>query len=260
MKKSIFLFLLICFIPFYSNAYEADFLGWKTSWNGRFVSGLQSKEDACNALLQRLKDTNGLNLQSPPAPWSADVLLHPQDQTYYYCVLKSVDNPSWNIWGTGWGALETEYACPQPHSKLVYPYPNYAYAVPKCVCEPPYFEKGGICVPRTISIIGASLTMALPSEVGPIVQLINVEKADDENKTFTVNISIKDTKTNASYSISGVTDSSGNFEFIYVPPYMRSANVDLTATCSSCENKASKSISVVWADTESPEEPQMCRR
>ncbi|MFE1574156.1 hypothetical protein ACFIQG_20455 [Comamonas odontotermitis] len=258
--KLIILFLTVCLASLSAHAYEADFLGWKTSHNGRFVSKLPSKESACDALLQKLIDTNGLNLNPPHSPWSIDVLLHPIDQTYYFCVLKPADNIPGNVWGAGWGALETEYACPQPHSKLVYPTPNYAYAVPECVCESPYYEKGGMCVPRNITINGASSTMALPSEVGPIAQQVNVEMSGDENKKFTVIVSIKESKTNTSYSISGVTDSAGNFEFMYVPPYMRSTNVDLTANCADCENTASKSISVSWVDTAPPQDPQMCRR
>lgn len=259
--KLILLFLSMCVASLNSHAYEAEFLGWKTGWNGRFVSKLPSKESACDALLQKLIDTNGLTLLPPYIPWSVNVILHPIDQIYFYCGFKAANNPTHNVLGDFWSdTLETEYACPQPHSKLVYPTPNYAYAVPECVCESPYYEKGGMCVPRTITINGASSTMALPSEVGPIAQQVNVEMSGDENKTFTVIVSIKDAKTNASQSITGVTDSAGNFEFMYVPPYMRATDVDLTATCSGCENTASKSISVSWIDTATPQEPQMCRR
>jgi len=256
--KLIILFFTFCVASLSAHAYEADFLGWKTGWNGRYVSEMSSKEDACDALLQKIIATNGINLALPLSPWSVNVLLHPQDHRYYYCIFRAANNTSADVWGNFWSSeLLTEYACPQPHSKLVYPTPNYAYAVPECVCESPYYEKGGMCVPRTITINGASSTMALPSGVGPIAQQVKVDVSGDESKTFTVNVSIKDTKTNASQSITGVTDSAGNFEFMYVPPYMRATEVNLTATCSGCENTATKSISVSGVDAE---DPQMCRR
>ncbi|WP_460554328.1 hypothetical protein [Comamonas piscis] len=254
--------IALLFFPLYISslntyAYEPNFLGWKTDWNGRYVSKLFSKQEACNALLQNLIDTNSLNISPPLIPWSADVLLHPQDHRYYYCTFRAANNTSNDLWGNFWSReLLTEYTCSQPRSKLVYPIPNYPYAVPECVCEPPYFEKNGTCVPRGITINGPSSTMALPSELGPIAQQINVDISGSESKSFRVNVVIKESGSNVAYSISGTTDSAGTFEFMYIPPYFRSTTIELTATCSSCENTASKLISVT---REGAEEPQMCR-
>lgn len=111
-----------------------------------------------------------------------------------------------------------------------------------------------------ISIEGPSFTQALPSKSGPVIQSILVEENRKPQSNASVNIVVKDGFGNIAQTIGGVTDPHGVFKFTYVPPYAISANVELIATCSGCENTAFKSIFVVSVDSGLPEEPQMCRR
>lgn len=245
MNKLIQIFLILSFGIAFGVAHaewKADMLWKNQGWHDDYSP---SPEIPCNNLIA------AVNTSGPGGPYYADsppFEYYPGSLYANRCrYVRYVDSsPPYEIHQLSW--LETKWECGDQHAS--------ANTSGICTCILPYFEKNRTCVPRIISVRGASSTMALPSVVGPIEQLITVEKSDNENLNFGVNVYVRDVGDNISYSISGVTDLAGNFKFTYVPPYFRSTSIELTVTCSACENTASKSISVVGVDAE---EPQMCR-
>lgn len=109
-------------------------------------------------------------------------------------------------------------------------------------------------VPLEISIEGPDSTQALPSLVGPITQIVKVTRLGTPQPDITVTIEQKDFVHNAGQSHSGITNSAGAFSILYVPPYMKSVQIELLAQCEACGNEAQKKISV----SESNSQPQAC--
>lgn len=102
----------------------------------------------------------------------------------------------------------------------------------------------GVCAPYLINIEGPSSTEALPAMVGPIKQDITIKHGDRPLEGVYASIVIHDASTNNIVSHAGHTDNSGSFSFLYIPPYLRSTVVDISASCAQCTNIATKAISV----------------
>lgn len=109
---------------------------------------------------------------------------------------------------------------------------------------------------RCTSIEGLSVTKALPSLAGPILQTITLTRDGSPAKNYSVPIKMQDRKSQAIQQIVGVTNDSGVFEFLYVPPYYYSTTIDLSVDCFECDAPLRKEIIVIEA--ESP--PLLCLR
>lgn len=115
----------------------------------------------------------------------------------------------------------------------------------------------GVCAPYLINIEGQSATQALPAVVGPIEQRVTIKHGSRPLEGFYASITIHDASTVSTVSHAGHTDGAGNYNFLYVPPYFRSAEVEISASCIQCANIATKTIHILNIESE---EPQMCRR
>lgn len=112
--------------------------------------------------------------------------------------------------------------------------------------------RAGCC----ISIDGASFTHALPSLDGPVTQTVTVTSNSDSSKLWPVRITLLEENSASPQTISGSTDSSGVFQFSYVPPYLKGTSVEVQASCGGFnDNYVSKKIAVL----SSQDVPQMCR-
>ncbi|MDR2335185.1 MAG: carboxypeptidase-like regulatory domain-containing protein [Burkholderiaceae bacterium] len=244
--------LACIFSCFYHNAaiaYPSTLVGWYAEFNGRKITPQPTMDSACQALLQELRNTKGLNEVPPYSPFRMEVLLHPIDNIHYYCILKSADSPPDDVWGTGWAPLSNIFKCDQPHSELYYPNGKPSpYTQPECKCVAPYFEKNGVCVAHNIRIDGPSVTNALPSLVGPILQTVTVDLGGEPAPGILVELRSSRLGEMNFTSFTGVTDENGEFEFQYIPPFSQSINIKLTAQCATCENVASKNIRVLAVD------------
>lgn len=121
-------------------------------------------------------------------------------------------------------------------------------------------EESFFCGGSEIYIEGDSSTMALP--IGPVIhQKIIVKTGNYPVADKNVQIWLEDDEGEVSYSVSR-TNSKGEIDFSYIPPFFVAADVVLKATCSDCTNFLNKKIEVEgiasneWGD----EGPQMCRR
>ena len=104
-------------------------------------------------------------------------------------------------------------------------------------------EQGLLCVPvqsLQIELSGASRTKALAA--GPVLPHIARLSGGTSVAAKAVSIRIKDGGV-----IDGVTDSNGEFRFIYVPPWVAKIDV-LIGTCTECSNTATKTITVEPCD------------
>lgn len=143
----------------------------------------------------------------------------------------------------------------------------YIYTVvsqKECPTIPAYvmkIEPSGLlsCNRYTIGVSGPSSTSALPSQVGPIDQVVTITSEDGPvaSEVFSVEMRVNGVIAGASPQI---TDQNGKSVITYTPPYFYGLTVDLTTSCVYCENTASKSITVLPTDVNQSEEPQMCRR
>ena len=115
------------------------------------------------------------------------------------------------------------------------------------------------CNRYTIGVSGPSSTSALPSQVGPIDQVVTIKSEDGPvaSEVFSVEMRVNGVIAGASPQI---TDKNGKSVITYTPPYFYGLTVDLTASCVYCENTSSKTITVLPVDVNQSEEPQMCRR
>jgi Domain of unknown function (DUF6531) len=100
-----------------------------------------------------------------------------------------------------------------------------------------------------ISLTGPSATKV--STPGPaITQTATVTRNGTPEAGHAVRISL----TGGGAAVSGTTDSSGKYSFSYVPP-RNPVTAVVTATCSDCNNTATKSITVTGGDEICPAEP-----
>ncbi|WP_460554325.1 carboxypeptidase-like regulatory domain-containing protein [Comamonas piscis] len=135
----------------------------------------------------------------------------------------------------------------------------------QCVCNPGYAEDDAqlSCLPITISIEGASSTMALPSVIGPIIQTVKTKKGDAPLPNYQIEFYLKNLITNQLVSTRRNTDENGEYAFTYVPPYF-STQIEMNAKCSNCLNEAFKQIVVLSGnfqlDHPSEQDSQMCWR
>lgn len=246
--RMFFLFALIFVLlsPKGVLAYPSTFVGWYTEDNGRKIEPQGSKDSACQALLLLLIQTKALNNDPPYAPWTTKVVTAGD---HYYCTEMSAVDDSTDQWGSRWSILSAIYKCDQPHSEFYYPNGKPTPdSPPDCKCVAPYFEKDGICVAHNIEIDGPSITNALPSLVGPVLQTVTVDLGGEPAPGILVEVRSSRAGEMNFTSFTGVTDQNGEFEFQYVPPFSQSVNIKLTAQCSTCENVASKNIRVLAVD------------
>ncbi|GAB2828741.1 hypothetical protein GCM10027276_34580 [Comamonas piscis] len=117
-------------------------------------------------------------------------------------------------------------------------------------CRRPY--------PLDIDIKGPSHTQALPSDVGPITQTVAVKMLGNPKADVGVSITLKDSKLSIVQNFSGTTNASGEFSFVYAPPFLRATVVNMQAKCSTCGTPAEKSILV--SGSTDVADPLMCRR
>lgn len=120
---------------------------------------------------------------------------------------------------------------------------NSEYRSGLCYCKTGFLEQGLLCVatqPLQIALLGASRTKALAA--GPVLPQIARLSGGASVAGKAVSIRIKD-----GGAIDGVTDSNGEFRFLYVPPWVAKSDV-LTGTCAECSNTATKSITVEPCD------------
>lgn len=95
---------------------------------------------------------------------------------------------------------------------------------------------------RLITIDGPSSTFALPQ--GPTL-LQEVSITDSRGSISQIPYTIELFDNGVKYhQFNGTTDNYGKASFKYVPPYFRSANVLVKATCYECDNTDSKTIIV----------------
>lgn len=99
-----------------------------------------------------------------------------------------------------------------------------------------------VAVPLTIALSGASRTKALPA--GPALpQTVTVKQGSALAVGAVVSISMS-----SGGSLGGVTDGTGTFEFLYVPPNMQAVTDTLTAACVGCSNSDTKQVEVEPCD------------
>ncbi|CAB5703227.1 Uncharacterised protein [Delftia tsuruhatensis] len=107
-------------------------------------------------------------------------------------------------------------------------------------------------VPIEIEIRGGDSTEALPSLAGPVVQAIILKRKNLPVAGESVSIVLRENGVR-SQSQMGTTDEAGRLEFKYVPPFMRSTNVEVEVSCYECIGPVYKNIYVHNG-------PQMCHR
>lgn len=115
-------------------------------------------------------------------------------------------------------------------------------------------------IPYSIAIEGVSVTNALPSMHGSVKQIIKIRRKNGDPISTEFYLKFTNPGSPAtSLTERLATNSVGEYEFIYIPPYLKegASPFYINARCDSCENEDSKVISVlpVYLD-----EPQMCLR
>lgn len=113
-------------------------------------------------------------------------------------------------------------------------------------------------IPLEISINGPSFALALPSDAGPVLQIISVRREGAPAKNIPVQISMQEAGSSTIQNSSGATDANGDYKFLYVPPFLKATSVKLIANCSTCVNPAKKEIAVL--SNELKNQSNACRR
>lgn len=131
-----------------------------------------------------------------------------------------------------------------------------------CRCNSGYLEKSNACerIVYRVEINGGSSTNALPSIAGPISQKLIITRNGDPFPMMPVSIKLTDTQIKVVVNTSGTSDENGEFAIDYIPPYFRTANIDVEARCRDCSNVVTKTITVIGNEVDLIDQPQMCRR
>lgn len=137
-----------------------------------------------------------------------------------------------------------------------------SFQLATCRCNSGYLEQGNACerIIYRVEINGVASTNALPSMVGPISQKLIVTRNGDPFSMMPVSIKLTDTQTKVIVNTSGTSDENGEFAIDYIPPYFRTANIDVEARCRDCSNVATKTITVIGNEVDLIDQPQMCHR
>lgn len=109
-------------------------------------------------------------------------------------------------------------------------------------CRRPY--------PLEIDIKGSSQTKALPSGSGPLLQSVVVTLQGNPKPGVSVVITLIDKKLGIINNLSGTTNSSGEFSFLYIPPTFTATMAYIQAKCDICNRVAEKSIDVLVEELE----------
>lgn len=229
-------------------------MAWALVWvksDNSYVEGSAWKKDLAGEIFQVcIYNIHPLNPHCGPGPWA----------------------PSWQ----GWGAYihvnciwTVDTWSSEPYCAGVY---NFNWTPISQSCPKNSIEINGVCECKKdfeedaannvckanldIVINGPSFTQALPSFSGPLTQTVLVTKNGSPEKDISVSIALSALGSGVSTTFFGITDEQGRFQFLYIPPYMMSAQVSMAAGCEACVNTATKSISVLKENRE----PQMCHR